>query len=580
MSKYVWIFGLLLILSSLLATAADKTPGETQPSRLTDIRQESTKTSPTRVTKTLEQMGYISMQDDVLSRGHPVVDGLKSARIDTVYLLGCGTYPNYGDFEDEEGNPSMDGWIGYDYTAPDSSNWHIDTFNCAALDPATPDNHAWWCGQIFEPCSPEDVPGGYGNEWLDYLDWYGTVPDPLSNVTVRVTAMLNYDNEPGYDFLYLEHENGSGMQPIATFNGSNRDENGEFVPVVFEESFNLNPVDYVGDSSDQVHLRWHFQSDGGWSDEDCWGPTDGAAQIDLIEVYFDQGSGQIQVGTTETCESSDPQQWETVLAPGCGNFAKIWPHLHDIDPCFSNNTPVAAFIDDGVVVPGTGGYLCTTWCYGPSGYIVNPEGGLRGPDFHLRNEIWSPILQWPGSQYIRATLSADVYRHESLCSVCPGIFFTPLVRTTADPTGASGWTEWILYDYIYFGGPSWKRITSEWTGFWPEHPEFAQVSLLVWELGWFYGYTGTDGTPAPYFDNICIRVWADTGPDLWIADPRQLAQDNFPEIGTIDYVNLAENHVRFDAGQFDVETHTARDYIRVYLSTLRPGSVIFPPVKS
>ena len=70
-------------------------------------------------------------------QGEVVGAGLDGARTDTVYLLGgpLGT----GDFQDAEGNPDWEGWIGVDLTAPTESRWHIDNFNCADLDPDTPD---------------------------------------------------------------------------------------------------------------------------------------------------------------------------------------------------------------------------------------------------------------------------------------------------------------------------------------------------------------------------------------------------------------------------------------------------------
>lgn len=35
----------------------------------------------------------------------------------------------------------------------------------------------------------------------------------------------------------------------------------------------------------------------------------GAAQIDLIQVFFDQGAGFVQMGPTETCEPGQPTSW-------------------------------------------------------------------------------------------------------------------------------------------------------------------------------------------------------------------------------------------------------------------------------
>ena len=74
-----------------------------------------------------------------------------------------------------------------------------------------------------------------------------------------------------------------------------------------------------------------------------------------------------------------------VIRKGTGDFAHLWTGLMDLDTCRDNFSTQEAFIDDGQVVPGTGGSPCITWCYGPGGWIVNTTGGLAGPDEHIQN---------------------------------------------------------------------------------------------------------------------------------------------------------------------------------------------------
>jgi len=508
----------------------------------------------------------------VTSAPPPVSSGLRSVSTDTIYLLG-GPERWDGRFENAEGLPDWHGWTGVDPYVQAGSHWHIDTYHCASLEPVTPGNHAWWCGQFWEhDCLTNDF-GGYGDYWLDHLDWYGTVPDPASDVTVRVTARLHYDNEPDFDYLYFDCLTESNRLTLATYNGSNRNALGIFVPVDFEVSFTLSPGDYVGAAHDQVHLRWRFESDYSYSDEDCEYPTQGAAQIDRIAVYFDQGE-EYQVGTTETCEAGTPLQWEPSLAPGCGNFVQIWPSLQDIDPCHANESPQVAFIDDGIVVPGTGGSLCTTWCYGPGGYIVNPDGGLRGPQYGLHNEIWSPILAWPGGDLVGATLEFDVYLHENFSFLSPGFLVFWKIRSTAspDPEDASAWTAWWGPGHYYWGGPGYFRIHEDAKGWTEQDCHFVQLALCVWDYP-PYSF-GSDGTPAPYFDNVVFKVHRYLGPDVYVTDTASLAQDNFPEIGTIDYADLGANHVRFDRTWIDSDTQDARDDLRLWVAPLRPGAAV------
>ena len=470
--------------------------------------------------------------------GKPV--GVTKAVADTIYLLG-GPDREDGDFQHESvpSFPQDEGWFGVDMTERTEAVWHISTYNAALLDTLQLPNRAMWCGEDWPSCGPGEPVGGYGNGYLEYLDWYGIVPNSSGSTQVTLTARLNFDNEPGYDLLTLEVERSSGMEVVQTWNGDNRVE-GEFVPVDVSETFSVLPVDYVGPDGDQIHLRWQFQSDTGWSDEDCYWPTEGAAQVDNIVVNFDEVPW-----TIDDFEPGNWVNWQVAFPPGVGNYAWTWPQIHSADPCRLNLTSQWAFIDDGLVQPGTGGYLCTTWCYGPGGYIVNPEGGLAGPDFHIRNEVWSPEIAWPGSGYDGAIFAFGVYRHETLSSTAPGVFYNWHIRSTSDPTGDNNWSGWFDRNFSFYGGPDYIRHHEFVTDLLVSGRQYVQLSLGVEELGWVWGWEGVDGTPAPYFDNVAFLAFEFAGPAM-SAREIDLAQDNFPAIGTIDYSNLDANSIRFD----------------------------------
>jgi hypothetical protein len=117
---------------------------------------------------------------------------------------------------------------------------------------------------------------------------------------------------------------------------------------------------------------------------------------------------------------------------GVGDFARVWTRLGDADDCASNYSNLVAFIDDGLVVPGTGGTVGGPGNdYGPpGGYIVNNTGGLLGPTYHLQNSVYSPIMTWPDPTMDGMSFAFDVYKHELLiANDTPGIFYTWAVRT-------------------------------------------------------------------------------------------------------------------------------------------------------
>jgi len=489
---------------------------------------------------------------------------------DTIIAYG-GPGVLEGKFETELNEPDRQDWTGVDLTVLPvvDPNWNISQYNCANLDTQTPDNHAWWCGEDLPACNPDDVDGGYGNDYYETLAWSGTVPDPSDGVTVHVSGMLNYDTEDGYDFLELVYFGASGPTTLLSFDGDD-------AGVAVNEYFSVNPYDFTGQNLDQIEVRWRFVSDHAWSDEDCWWWTAGAAQIDLLTVRFNQGQGWEQIGTVETCEPGDDVQWVPLEGGiGVGDFSQVWLELDDIVECLGNGTPQFGFIDDGEIVPGTGGSDCETWCYGPGGYVVNTRGGLLGRPYGVDNEIWSPPIAWPGSDYDGALLSFDIYTHTA--DEYPFIYYKWNVRSTTDPAGETGWSEW-QNDLLYTGGaPNYQRVTWDITSDLEPGVTFVQIALGVTDLGGPHGWLDHDATPAPYFDNVALRAFQITGPAV-TAEDVDLAQDNFPDGGSIDYQDLGNNSVRFDMARNIAAPLQAQivpgDSVVIDVVPIRPGSVI------
>lgn len=465
--------------------------------------------------------------------GAPVTTAKAAA--DSLWLLG-GPARQDGKFQDNTGTlPDREGWVGFDWTAPTVSHWNVSTFNAASLDPAYTPNYGMWCGEVLAPCGDNDPPEGYANNYLEYLDWYGTVANPSQPVSVRLTARLNYDTETEYDFLYLQVERVSGYDNLLTFDGANKDTAGVFTPVNVDHTFTVNTTDYVGAGFDQVHIRWTASADGAASDSDCNFPTSGFCQLDNISVYFDGAQR-----TFDDFQPGNPVHWTGSFPPGCGDFSKVWPLLADLDPCRSNFSPMFAWIDDGVVVPGTGGTQGVSWTYGPNGYTHNLLGGLAGPDFHIQSDIWSPVLTWPAG-YDGGLLDFTVYQHLPLVN---GFFWVWNVRSSAD--GGATWTPWTNDNFVNYGNdPVWINSRNPLTAYLTPGRDRVQIALGVWELGWVWGLEGTDGTPAPYFDNVQVVAFAFPGPGI-VTREIDMANDGFPAIGTIDYANPGANSVRFD----------------------------------
>ena len=523
----------------------------------------------------------LSLGDDVIHGGN--VDNAK-AGADTINLMSTHNDPTngpgepyyYGDFEDADGNPDWNGWTHYDKSQVTETHWNVSNYN-----QPNPANHAAWCGDINIPsCGDDDPDGGYGNSWRELIEFRQTVAYPDVSTTVTVTATLIHDSEPAYDYTYLSYRyQGQPIADLQSWDGAGS--------VSVSNSVSYLPNEYMDGTDIAVYFR--FESDGGWSDLDCSYPTAGACQVDDINVNILNGAfeGDFFEDFEHGGDPADFGIWNTKFPDGVGDFAKIWTGLHDIDPCIGNSTPQVAFIDDGVVVPGTGGSQCINWCYGPGGYIVTTTGGLAGPDEHINNVIESPVMAWPdpnsgsGPDYDGILLDFGLYHHEDLSSDAPGIFYNWRVRS-ADTDGSAGNGVQNIDDQIFrhreffnLRLTGYSRTGDDVTDMMNPGRDEVQVQLSVQEFGWVWGYIGDDGYPAPYFDNVIVKVFPYLGPGMrsWESN---LAQDNFPERETIDYEDLGSHHVRFDMARnisnYQHLNNDPGDSISVIIRAVRPGA--------
>ena len=76
----------------------------------------------------------------------------------------------------------------------------------------------------------------------------------------------------------------------------------------------------------------------------------------------------------------------------------------------------------------------------------------------IKNEIWSPVLAWPGDQYAAAAFEYDAYVHEPLFPTSPGVFYVWHVRSTdsQNPDDIEA-AEWLDRRWVFYGGPWWRR---------------------------------------------------------------------------------------------------------------------------
>ncbi len=464
---------------------------------------------------------------------------------DTLLLMGPwgSGAPFNGQFQNQTGQPHWNAWTHRDLTIPEEANhWQAHNYNAAGLAGHGADNLAAWCGSLDYPsCYLNDEPGGYGNYWNDALVWTAEVADPSVASVVSMEAWLNLDTEPGYDYLSLllrTTEGPHSFTTVAAYDGLLTNEH-------LSWEIEIPAGEYFGPEGNLVELRLVFTSDSLYSDEDCLHATAGPCQIDDITVSLNNGN----FSTFDDFEDGTLGSWVAVDALGSGDFSQLRKNLTDVDGCRVNSSSQVCFIDDGVVVPGTGGTFCVDWCYGPGGYIVNWSGGLV-PNSFIENAVISPVIPWP-ENHDGGLLDFDVYVHETLASDSPAILYTWQVRSTSDPDPAAIVDAfWGSDNFYYYGGPEYRRHSEDLIGLIEPGATFVQVEFTVLDYhlwGWDWA---PNGTPAPYFDNVRISAVDPYGPNIVVRQD-YLANDSFPESGVLDPENLASNNVRFDSGHYD-----------------------------
>jgi len=476
-----------------------------------------------------------------------------TALVDTVYMLGDPINPyqnpvHNGTFQDAAGNPDWAGWTGLDRTAPDGHHWQISTFQ--ALDGVS----SMWCGTEF------DGDPGYGNNWHEALV-FSTIPAGSAPYTVVWQGEMRIDLEPNYDYLYVQVNRGGEWETLQEFDGERT------WPLY--ETITVDEADLVEGA---IELRFLVITDHVWSDEDGLWDTDGACQLDNLAVSIDG----VMV-SWEDFETPFGEDWVPTVFPGVGDFSALFSGLMDEDPCYSNHTPQVAFIDDGFVVPGTGGTQGITWRYGPGGYIVNNTGGLAGPDHYIHNVVVSPAMTWP-SGCDGAELAYDYYVHEELgaYSVWPGMFAMWYVRSvdTGDPADLDA-APWSNQLFIMYGNPGYRRFSQDVSSLLESGRTHVQVAVGVRELGYNWGWVGEDGTPAPYFDNVQLKAFPYEGPV--ISGRSLLFNDGFPASGELDPEDLASHSVRLDCARNiadDDLVNQPGDSIWVDVDVVRTGAVL------
>lgn len=488
---------------------------------------------------------------------------LSNAATDTFHLAWYGFGGN-----GITGDPQ--GWTSADLTGQEGTHFHVAGATeltggqTSALSPLS-GARSMWCGRPASSqapyCAYVALPG-YGNLWEQYL-----ITRKISADSVRITYTVFWDSEPGYDHGDLEWSADSltwtrlpvggpfPQLPPGRYSGMGPYPGDGNTNAYFQEDFSVGPAD--GATTGNVWFRFKFKSDGAFSDQDGFFPTDGALLLDDITIEERMADGTLIQSTPSTFESAplgghvdENGMWTGTAASGFGDFADLYKGSTVLqeDPCVNNLSFFWAFFDD----PNITNYACHTPTPQPL------QGATRfGPDDngrYLHNEIWSPRITnaGTGDRYI---VSFDVYRDLPTTNV---VAYTFRVRPWNN--GCPG--RWKQPSSSYFGGArDWYRhVLDISTLVSPSDQEF-QLALGVYDFcPFFCGVYGPGDchSHAPLFDNVHLVRVNTTGVQFQVQH-RHLFQDNFAANGSLN------GRARADMAQ---------DILPVSSPTIRPGDSI------
>jgi hypothetical protein len=426
------------------------------------------------------------------------------------------------------------GWTRFDNTAQRGDFWRVDDFSGlgggsrGGLVPIE-GTKSMWCGvrpSTTDPylCSWYDAPG-YGNSWDQSL------ATGAFNFTGPITLsyQMHYDSEPDYDYTRVEYDAGGGdWRMVAEYTGA-----GDTVA-----------SHVIALTQARTKLRFHFISDGAWSDEDGLYNTDGGCIVDAIRVQDSGVLNNYQDFEAVAVGAKIAGIWTGKAEPAFGTYSGLKNNLTDKDPCNDNfATQIVFFIGSYNPCPG----WCsddTPFCQGAGGVhepcqnelVISPVIDMTKYSLSCNSNQNGTIPAGDLTQLGGCSLRFAVYRDLPLANL---VFYVWKVRSVVN--GCPG--PWRNDNFMNWGTEQAyileDKDISAYVGNGP-----IQVGLGVVDMcdSWYLVYGNcASHTPSPWFDNVRLYRYKTSGP-LWSYRDLDLFQDNFPELE----FNI-ESYVRADA---------------------------------
>ncbi|UCF78867.1 MAG: T9SS type A sorting domain-containing protein [Candidatus Eiseniibacteriota bacterium] len=417
---------------------------------------------------------------------------------------------------------NMDGWLGADKSTDEADNFNVEDSTTIG---ACATSKVLFCGltnaECYNACYTDLNGTGYGN------DWNQMVVTPVYSYTGTEQIQLTYDyyneTEPSYDYTYVKlqvydtvNSTWLDFQTLATYEG------------LLSGTGNHDIDSYLlGSGYSQWRILFQFWSDGGFSDEDPWYPTNcGACWFDNYALSGDVTDSEdfeaVELGTL-------PAGWSKYVS-GCGDFSRA-EHIDNVtvpltlDPCVS-------------AVPG--------WCTLADSVLVFDDPSEPGYPHPLcqNNPVVSPVIDLSSHPGLPGRV-LFVERFANL-RLYDYIFMYWQVRYKPG-CAAGGWSPWLTDSYVYYSreGPSCATWVIDLSAYVPPDAQYAQAALAVlnycdWDP---WGHCTYVCNASPYYDNVTFGLYgSDAAPYISMRE-LDYWQDQFSEDGTLGASSTADTRI-------------------------------------
>jgi hypothetical protein len=470
-------------------------------------------------------------------RAEKAIQSNTSTREDTLWLFaesGAGSYGSTGTNDrgytfDNAGGPDLAGFSLFDATAQSANYWHLQDLalsnghgtdfqgadDFADGGATTGNDYAWWCGSEAN-CGWMN-PTGYGTNWEQFL--IVTVPAFATDVTIDFAYIADFEGDTYDNFQLLVKEGAADAVELISNQVS-----GEQLLTNYSHTF--TSAEYP--AADELIFR--FASDGGWSDEDGSFITDiGAVWIDNVVLTVD-GVEAFAYDFEDGVESNYPEFTATAPA-GAGIYGALYANLFSEDICSVNATYAWAFFDLNTTNPE---YPIPVTAYGPPYF----DNGIQSPlltKAHVAGDANSvsveSVMAAGGAQ---VWLDYWVYLDMDLNSLVFQRFDVSAATNEVPCLGL-----WANDNTVYYGDDKvWAATSRDVTLYAAASAAGNTINGLATRLSatdmcgvWCNTYgDGTGHSPAPYFDNVAMKIISASS-IAWDVPYFRKLQDNFPEHG-------------------------------------------------